>query len=246
MPMYNVEKWVGLALNTLKLQTFRDFHCVIVEDCSEDRTKEVVKFNIKDDNRFTLIENKKRNGTQLGNGLKALDFYKPEGEEIVIFHDGDDWLSSTQVLSYLDKVYDSYDCWMTYGNWVKYPDFSTGEHMLIDIPEHVDNELDGYRKFPFIFTHLRTSKAFLWKNLNRKDLIDPITKEYFSSAADVAVQLPFVEMCRKEKAMKITQPLLTLNRTNSESVANHRLTAQKNNENYIRTLKPYSKYVHKK
>ena len=246
MPMYNVGKWVGLALNTLRLQTFTDFKCIIVDDCSNDNTTEVVKFNIKDDDRFYLIENETRTGSQLENGIKALDFYKPDGEEIVIFHDGDDWLTSTQVLSYLDQVYSVYDCWMTYGNWIKYPQFTSGEHMLIDIPDEVDNMLDGYRKFPFIFTHLRTSKAFLWQNLNREDLIDPSTGKYFSSSTDVAVQIPFIEMCRKSKAFKVTEPLLTLNRTNEESVANHSLDKQKSNEQYIRNLKPYSKYEYKK
>ena len=243
--MYNVEKWVGLALNMLKLQTYSNFRCIIVNDCSTDNTEEVVKFNIKDDDRFHLISNKTQNGSQLSNGLKAFDFANPDDEEIIIFHDGDDWLSSTQVLEYLDSIYDNYDCWMTYGNWTRHPEFETGEHMLFDIPNQIDNDIFGYRKFPFIFTHLRTSKSFLWKQLNRKDLIDPNTQNYFRSAADVAVQLPFVEMCRKEKSHRILEPLLVLNRSNSESVATIRIKEQKDNEQYIRNLKPYTKYERK-
>jgi|TARA_R110000782_G_scaffold175956_1_gene267069 glycosyltransferase involved in cell wall biosynthesis len=245
MPLYNVEKWVGLALNILKLQTHENFRCIIVNDCSTDNTEKIINFNIKDDSRFHLINNNQQNGSQLSNGLSALDFANPHEEEIIIFHDGDDWLSSTQVLEYLDSIYNSYGCWMTYGNWSRHPEFETGEHMLLDIPNQIDTDPYGYRKFPFIYTHLRTSKAFLWDKLNRKDLIDPITQNYFRSASDVAVQLPFIEMCGKSKSHRILEPLLVLNRSNPESVAVKRLKEQKDNEQYIRNLKPYSRYERK-
>lgn len=241
MPMYNVAPWIGLALNMLKLQTYKNFKCVIVDDCSIDNTLEIVKFNIKGDDRFHLIENKTQNGSQLSNGLSAFDYIKPEDEDIIIFHDGDDWLSSTQVMEYLNSVYNSYKCWMTYGNWTRHPEFENGTHMLLDIPDQIDNDPFGYRKFPFIYTHLRTSKAFLWKKLNRNDLIDPKTKNYFRSASDVAVQLPFMEMCGKSKSHKILDPLLVLNRNNPESVATVRIQEQKSNEQYIRSLKPYTR-----
>lgn len=244
VPMYNVANWIGLTLNTIRLQTFSDFSCILIDDGSTDDTYRIAKQNILNDKRFILLQNKQRTGSQLENGLKCLEYYEPQGEEIVIFHDGDDWLTSLQVLSYLDKVYSSTGCWMTYGNWINYPDHNTGDHMLLDIPDEVDKKLDGYRSFPFIFTHLRTSKAFLWSMLNRQDLLDPSTGKYFNSSSDVAVQLPFIEMCRKEKTFCIKEPLLYLNRTNSENVANSRLKIQKSNENYIRSLKPYPKYEH--
>ena len=134
---------------------------------------------------------------------------------------------------------------MTYGNWTRHPEFESGEHMLHHIPDEIDKDFYGYRKFPFIYTHLRTSKVFLWDNLNRKDLIDPNTKEYFRSASDVAVQIPFMEMCGKSKSICIKEPLLVLNRSNPESVAFKRLQEQKNNEAYIRQLKPYNRYEYK-
>ena len=67
MPLYNVEKWVGLALNILKLQTHENFRCIIVNDCSTDNTEKIINFNIKDDSRFHLINNNQQNGSQLSN-----------------------------------------------------------------------------------------------------------------------------------------------------------------------------------
>ena len=52
-------------------------------------------------------------------------------------------------------------------------------------------------------------------------------------------------MCRKEKSHRILEPLLVLNRNNPESVATVRIKEQKNNEQYIRSLKPYTKYERK-
>ena len=54
MPSYNVAKWVGLSIETLKLQSYENFECVIIDDCSTDNTNEVVKKYIEDDDRFHL------------------------------------------------------------------------------------------------------------------------------------------------------------------------------------------------
>lgn len=240
MPLYNVESWIGLALYTLKLQTYNNFECYIINDKSTDNSQNIIENIIKDDPRFTLINNNINNGSQLGNCLKAFDLSNPNNEDIIIIHDGDDWLSSVFVLEYLNQIYDQNMCWMTYGNEMQYPSMETADHQMIEIPDVVDQQ-NLYRQFPFIYTHLRTSKSFLWKNLNRKDLIDPLTNDYFRHAADVAVCIPFSEMCGKEKMYCIKDTLLILNRTNPESVHNTRLYKQKQAEAYIRTLTPYKK-----
>ena len=63
IPMYNVEKYVGECLDSLLCQTFQDFEVIIVDDCSTDGSREVVKNYIpKFNGKLQLIESEKNSG----------------------------------------------------------------------------------------------------------------------------------------------------------------------------------------
>lgn len=55
MPVYNAEKYVKQAIESILNQTFQDFELLIINDCPEDGTMDVVE-SIKDD-RIRIIEN---------------------------------------------------------------------------------------------------------------------------------------------------------------------------------------------
>ena len=57
---YNSEKTIEKAIKSCLNQTYKDLEIIVVEDCSTDKTKEVIK-SIKDD-RIKLIENEKNLG----------------------------------------------------------------------------------------------------------------------------------------------------------------------------------------
>ena len=60
VPMYNVEKYVGCAIQTLLNQTFTDFEAILVDDCSTDNTLAVAKsFN---DPRIKIFANERNFG----------------------------------------------------------------------------------------------------------------------------------------------------------------------------------------
>ena len=57
---YNCENFVERSLLTIMTQRFRDFKCYITDDMSTDNTVEIIKKTISGDDRFILIENKKK------------------------------------------------------------------------------------------------------------------------------------------------------------------------------------------
>ncbi|MBR5914191.1 MAG: glycosyltransferase [Selenomonadaceae bacterium] len=63
IPMYNVENYVGECLDSLLGQTFQDFEVIVVDDCSTDNSRDVVKkYSPKFNGRLQLIESEKNSG----------------------------------------------------------------------------------------------------------------------------------------------------------------------------------------
>lgn len=60
MPVYNCEKYVGEAVQSILNQTFTDFELLIVDDCSTDATVSIIK-SISDA-RINLIRKEKNSG----------------------------------------------------------------------------------------------------------------------------------------------------------------------------------------
>ena len=62
-PMYNVEKYLAECLESVLNQTFKDFEFIITDDCSTDRSVEIVESYIpKFNGRLHLIKRKKNSG----------------------------------------------------------------------------------------------------------------------------------------------------------------------------------------
>ena len=88
VPMYNAERYVGLAIESILAQEFRDFELILIDDCSTDRTLEVAK-SINDP-RIRIIENEENLGGENGSGVvRNIGIEKARGEYIY-FMDNDD------------------------------------------------------------------------------------------------------------------------------------------------------------
>ena len=63
IPMFNTEKYIGETLNSILKQSMQDFEVVIVDDCSTDKSVEIVKsFMERFNGRLKLIELNKNSG----------------------------------------------------------------------------------------------------------------------------------------------------------------------------------------
>ena len=92
MPVYNGEKTIELAIKSLLLQTYTNWRCVIVNDCSTDRTAEILR-KYENDQRFKIIHLSKNVGRGAARQI-ALD--NSEGKYMA-YLDADDFYHSEKL-----------------------------------------------------------------------------------------------------------------------------------------------------
>ena len=190
IPLYNVEKWIKKCIRSVKLQEYKNFQCILIDDISTDNTKNIIENEIKNDNRFHLITNTEKSYA-LKNIFNAINYSNPNDNDIILTIDGDDWLASKSVLDVLIKYYEQDDCLMTYGSYIEYPNGNVGKFSK-QIPNHIiDNNL--YRNYEWSSSHLRTCKYLLWNKIDKKDFLDS-NGQFYKITCDLAIMFPMLEM----------------------------------------------------
>ena len=86
MPAYNAEKTVGEAIESVLNQTYTDYELIIVNDCSKDRTAEILDGFLKIDKRIKVFHNEKNLGVSATRNYAV----SKAGGEWIAFLDSDD------------------------------------------------------------------------------------------------------------------------------------------------------------
>ena len=88
MAAYNAEKTIEYAIGSVLSQTYTFFELIVVNDCSEDDTRDIVLRFSKKDSRVKLIDNEKNCGVSFTrlNGINSAT-----GEWIAILDSDDAW-----------------------------------------------------------------------------------------------------------------------------------------------------------
>lgn len=209
VPFYNVEQWIKTCLSSVKKQTYKNYICVVIDDISTDNSSLVVEKFIKNDDKFVFIKNIEKKYA-LKNIYDAILGSNPFDEDIIITLDGDDWFADENVLNILNFYYNDENCYMTYGSYNEFPTNNIGKCSK-QIPKHViDNQL--YRNYEWSSSHLRTYKYWLWKKINKQDLLDT-NGQFYKMTWDLAIMFPMLEMAG-HKAKYIKELLYTYNLVN--------------------------------
>ncbi len=239
IPSYNNKYWFQRNLDSVFNQNYKNFRIIYVDDASTDKTGELVEDYIKEcgqENKVTLIKNKERLGSPVGNIYKAVSMCQPN--EIVVDLDGDDWLADENVLTKLNEVYQDSNVWLTYGQFICYPANYVG--WCRELPQEII-EQNEFRNYPWVTTHLRTFYASLFHKIKVEDLL--YEGKFFPMAGDLAFMFPLLEMAGKH--IKFIPDILYIYNRGSE------LNEERVNENFqtnlgihARTLKKYQPLEH--
>ena len=88
MAAYNTEKTIEQAINSVLSQTYTNFELLVVNDCSTDRTAELVKSIAAKDSRVRLISNVKKSGVSY---TRKHGLEEAKGSWIAILDSDDAW-----------------------------------------------------------------------------------------------------------------------------------------------------------
>ena len=184
VPVYNAEKYICKCLDSIIQQDysdFKDFKVCVIDDCSTDGTWEHIL-----EYPFKRLRNEQRVASGIANIKKGIDFLNLSDDTIIVLVDGDDYLASNNVLSYLNEIYTK-DIWLTYG------DFAPVSGKYKNICKPIDNTQEYRKSGKWLSSHLRTFRKWLWDKIDDKDLRDE-NGEYFHMAWDLAMMYPMIEM----------------------------------------------------
>jgi glycosyltransferase involved in cell wall biosynthesis len=242
---YNVSPYLEHNITVNKFQSYTNSLFVYVDDNSSDNSYDILISLTKEDDRFIILKNI-NNGSQAKSYIHAIEYLKENNlifpEDIIVEIDGDDWLSSTFVLEYLNEIYQNPEIWMTYGQYQMWPKGELGGHFSMSIDDEIDR-LNQYRKYPFPYSHLKTYKYWLFNKIDRQDLIDPTTKKLYSAAWDHVLCIPMVEMAGKEHIYRCEDVLYILNRHEElQNEGKSRVDYQKEVESRCRQGKVYDRF----
>lgn len=96
VPIYNVENYLRMCLDSIQNQTYQNFECLLINDGSPDYSSKICEEFVEKDSRFKYFE--KANG-----GLSSARNLGIEcsGGAYITFVDSDDWLEHDA----LDRLY---------------------------------------------------------------------------------------------------------------------------------------------
>jgi glycosyltransferase involved in cell wall biosynthesis len=205
----NAGSYVDKCLQSALTQNYADFEVIFLDACSNDGTFEKAKEYEHNYKNIRVLQNDKRK--YQGENIRLGTEMSPD-KSVIVTLDGDDWFPHENVLARVNKEYQKYDCWMTYGTYVEHPYREVYFHYH-EYPLEV-RQNKNFRSYKWLASHLRTFRKELFLKINPEDLKDPTTGDYVSMAPDLSFQFPMLEMCGTEKSRYIYDILYVYNREN--------------------------------
>lgn len=83
VPVYNVENYIRRCLDSILVQTFTDWECILIDDGSTDKSGEICDWYAVRDKRFKVLHKKNGGPGKARNSGIGYDFHLPLYEVIL-------------------------------------------------------------------------------------------------------------------------------------------------------------------
>ena len=168
MPMYNAEKYIVEAVNSILNQKYCKFELIIVDDGSTDKSLELIKRLKEKDERITILKQKNKHaGSARNYGLKI------SRGEYVIFLDSDDIFEKNMIskLVYVAEKHNSQIVLFSYYRFMKNRFLREKENLMLPLnTEFSSNDIANS-----IFS---CEPGVPWNKFYRKSFLDSLNIQF--------------------------------------------------------------------
>jgi glycosyltransferase involved in cell wall biosynthesis len=192
IPVHNVEDYLNRCLDSIVSQTYSDFECILVDDCSTDESPKICDEYAKKDSRFKVIHNAYNEGSSKARktGLEN------SCGRYIQYVDSDDWIEPDM----LEKMYCkavSDDCDVVYCDFVRFGTQNVFQCDNVDATIMSRNDV------------LKNILAFklpwmLWNKLIKRELFDSVSFPVFQYGEDAVICVQIFNDCSKVGYVKLT------------------------------------------
>lgn len=134
MPAYNAEKFITDSIQSVLSQTYKKFELIVIDDCSLDRTVQLVQNYAEQDKRIVLVQHKKNQGVaearNTGLNLAKGDF--------IAFLDSDDKWVEDKLEKQLAVLKERNDVDVVYGSYYRFN--NDGVKNVVKVPKLLDKK----------------------------------------------------------------------------------------------------------
>jgi teichuronic acid biosynthesis glycosyltransferase TuaG len=88
IPAYNAEAQIEKTIQSVLKQKFRDYEVIVVDDCSSDLTRSIVKKHVEKDGRIRLVSNDENRGVAAS---RNIGIRSAKGQYIALLDSDDIW-----------------------------------------------------------------------------------------------------------------------------------------------------------
>jgi glycosyltransferase involved in cell wall biosynthesis len=236
---YNNSEWTGLCLSSVLKQTYKNFEILFFDDCSTDNTYDIVTTLKTSDPRIRCFR-MRENLTKSYIFANHIEEYMIDNNDIVLFLDGDDWLSDDDVFQNIIDFYEFNSPWVAYGGmlvWESGETVSEAHPQNTSFPPNVLID-KTFRKDAWRSSHLKTMRGFIWNNIDKSCFVSDIDKKYIKGGDDLAFMYPALEMCPMHKIFSFKFPTYVYNASNQGRIKSHMAERNVDYETEIRNRKP--------
>lgn len=179
MPVYNAEKYLGEAIESVLNQTYTDFELLFINDQSTDRSKEICMEYGKKDHRIILLENNSKNHGPGPTRNMGLDYATGE---YIYFMDADDWADANLLQRAVCRIQETNADLVQFGALYERMDGNHPEQYVWRGKDILTKE-DISRNFLFYWEENRNS---LWMYLFRRETVKTIRFENIIIGEDIS------------------------------------------------------------
>jgi len=196
-PCWNSGQYIIKCINSIKNQSVKNWKCYLCNDLSTDDTLKFIQKHTADDDRFVVINNTDKRYVS-GNYYHTLHRPEINDQDICINIDGDDWLpEDNSVFERVIEAYNDKETWITFGQFNEYNGMNERKGWAKKPDWHLLRKTTDWRA-----THLRTFKTWLFRKINKEDLMSKET--FWKSAGDLSFMIPMLEMAGPEHSKLLT------------------------------------------